>query len=630
MDGQANGDEAPEQVKSAIEANAFIFKYQERSFCCINLLSFYAQLSRLTVRKNFLPRFVHPQFIRVGQVINMVIRFSFLCLILACGVKFSSSNQVCGVPAKGDGLIHHGNNFPRGKWPWTVALMQQTNNGSVFICAGTLISKTKVLTAAHCIHEKNSARTKTRDISVLFGIHDLRAQTQNGVYSDSPQEIFVHPSWNPYTSNFDADIAAMIFEDEIPMTRLIRPICLSNRDLDFTEGWVTGWGKSEDATKIHENIPKELKTPIWENDYCFLQANQITALASMRTFCGGSRNGAGVCHGDSGGGLFVEFNGAYHLKGIVSSSLLKENKCDVSNFSIFTNVAKFLAWIHEPTEEISVQANDDVKNEECGIMSTSAGLIQHGTKSKDVQWPWSVIVFNKQFQARVEGKTYTDFEVGTLISDKFIIADGLYFSKEENGKRRGINADLIKVYFGVTNLDNYASEHSLVLDGAEEIFLHPHLGFNFSLKYANFALIKMQTVVTFSQYISPICLSSFKGDPFAFQGRYAYAVGMGYSETGKTKDKLHAALRIITKRACEKDWSVVKDNSSYFCAGGDSSSNACWADHPLYLKNGGKWYLHGFFQIAYNDGNGCRTDMPVLYELAGPYYDWIQNKITNN
>lgn len=262
---------------------------------------------------------------------------------------------------------------------------------------------------------------------------------------------------------------------------------------------------------------------------------------------------------------------------------------------------------------------------------STAGLIQKGVKSTAVQWPWVVVLFNKAYQAVIDNDTYADFEIGTLVSERHVIGDGLYFSKEVNGKRVPIATNLIKSFFGVINIDDYANSNSLVLDGAAKISLHPGLGNIQSLKFANFAIIKLNTPVTFSKFISPICLSSFNGDPYEITGKFGYAVGMGYSETGKTKDRKHSPMRIRSKETCDVDFKVslgtAKNRKLYFCAGGDGRSNGCWSDHPFYMKTDGKWFLHAFIQVAYNHERGCSSTLPVLYELAGPYHTWIQKEI---
>jgi secreted trypsin-like serine protease len=147
---------------------------------------------------------------------------------------------------------------------------------------------------------------------------------------------------------YDGDIAMLLFDEEIPLRRFIKPICLwkLSTEMSATEGIVTGWGMSEDTSKIHEAVPKQLKVPIHSNEHCFLTNSNLAMISSERTFCAGSANSSGVCSGDSGHGLFVKQGNKLHLKGIVSSTVLNnDGMCDVNTFSIFTNVEKFKDWI---------------------------------------------------------------------------------------------------------------------------------------------------------------------------------------------------------------------------------------------------------------------------------------------
>lgn len=555
-----------------------------------------------------------------------------LSIIVLISILESGSSSQCGIPAKSVSLIVKGDNFTHGKWPWMVALLQRSN-GNKFFCGAVLVSMTKTVTAAHCIQDKNKPRTNTRDVLLKLGAYDLNNPNEDGVYSIAASEIIMHPDWNPFVQRYDADIAAITVEHDVPYTQFIRPICLASAEITALEGQVAGWGKSEDETKLHENIPKELRVPIWTNEHCFLESNEFVKVASKRTLCAGSRDGAGVCNGDSGGGLFVKSGGVFYLRGLVSASLLADGKCDVFNFALYTNVNKFIAWINVPTVE--VVPLPELADDTCGVMSESTSLVKNGKLSNTAQWPWLVIIFVGQYIIKFGDTTYTNFEAGTLISTNHVIADGLHMSHVVNDQRVPVETDTVKFYFGVTNIDNYASDNSLILDGAEKITLHPSLrktehGY---MKVANCAIVKLKRPVTFSQFIKPICLSQFNGDPYSLSGKFAYAVGLGYSETGgKTKDRKHAAMRIREKEICESTYAshletVKNESSKFFCAGGDGGPSACWDDHPLYMKFNGRWYLHGWIQNALPASNGCRLDKPVLYELAGPYYQWIKNEI---
>lgn len=558
----------------------------------------------------------------------MLVKHLLLIILITNYIRESLSQ--CGVPDSTVSLIVKGENFKRGAWPWMVALMSRATGENKFFCGAVLVSRTKVLTAAHCIQDKHREKIKTRDVWLILGAYDLSNRNEVGVYSVAPSEIIMHPDWNPYVDKYDADIAAIIVEHDVPYNTFIRPVCIASNQIEAREGHVSGWGSSlsPDETKLHENIAKQLKIPVWTNEYCFLESNEFVKVASARTFCAGKRDGAGVCNGDSGGGLYVRSGGVFYLQGLVSASLLAEGRCNVFNFALYTNVNKFISWIDVTTKEAKKQPG-------CGVMNAAAGLVKNGKLSNNLQWPWLVIVFVKQYISNIKGRTYTNFEAGSLISDRHVLADGLHMSRDDNGKQVPVATNTIKSYFGVTNIDDYANANSLVLDGAEKITFHPNLRKTDYLKVANLAIIKLQISVTFSQLIQPICLSSFDGDPYSMRGKFAYGVGHGYSETGeKTKDRKHAAMRIRDKATCESDLaphfnSVKNENSKFFCAGGDGAASACWDDHPLYMKFDDKWYLHGFFQNALASSEGCRLDTPALYELAGPYYRWIQEQTSS-
>ena len=139
--------------------------------------------------------------------------------------------------------------------------------------------------------------------------------------------------------------------DDVHFGRYIQPICLIQPDssvADISNGYAVGYGKSEDETRVHENVLKFTETPInHDNEDCFYTNHTLLELSSKRTFCGGSRDGSGVCVGDSGNGLFVVDESIYYLRGIVSASLYTLNSCDVHNYAIFTNIIKFYDWINE-------------------------------------------------------------------------------------------------------------------------------------------------------------------------------------------------------------------------------------------------------------------------------------------
>lgn len=156
-------------------------------------------------------------------------------------------------------------------------------------------------TAAHCIQNKDERDTKSaRDIKLLFGAFNLDDNFEQGRYILSPSQIMVHKDWNPFVESFDGDLALLMTDDQIPVTRFIKPVCLwiYSGEPDAEEGFIAGWGLSENSkNRKREPLPKILNVPIIDQAECFLSNYRLVKISSKRTFCGGPKDGSGPCNG---------------------------------------------------------------------------------------------------------------------------------------------------------------------------------------------------------------------------------------------------------------------------------------------------------------------------------------------
>lgn len=169
---------------------------------------------------------------------------------------------------------------------------------SGFICGGSLISQRLVVTAAHCIHNKNdqmSNRKKPEEASFFFGKHNIDSLIEDRNYIQSGAiEFHLHQDWRTDDDRFDADIAVVVLSRRIPFNKFIKPICLwtatsSFNDIIDTDGIIAGWGKTE-SNAISTAMPKWTKLPVVSNEKCLRSHPVFSSLTSDRTFCAGIKD----------------------------------------------------------------------------------------------------------------------------------------------------------------------------------------------------------------------------------------------------------------------------------------------------------------------------------------------------
>lgn len=231
-----------------------------------------------------------------------------------------------------------------------MALYRGKNVKLEFICGASLISPKSVLTAAHCIQDKGLDAPMSPSDGLLFlGKHNLYDRNELGFQIREIKHFMIHPEWKPNDKkSYDADLCLTEMESAVKFSNLVRPICLWNgpeniENVVGLNGVVTGWGTNE-AGKLNPEFPKKVNAKIISDVECLRSHVGFTYLTSARTFCAGG-NGENPCKGDSGGGFVLKSGNRWFIRGIVSSGLIRDNSCDVSKATVFTDVAKFMHWI---------------------------------------------------------------------------------------------------------------------------------------------------------------------------------------------------------------------------------------------------------------------------------------------
>ncbi|XP_070498802.1 serine protease gd-like [Chironomus tepperi] len=262
--------------------------------------------------------------------------------------RISNRNFQCGevkVP-KATGLVLRGKQSKvKGQFPW-LAIYYHNND---YICGATLVSPKIVITAAHCISEKSDVPKSPDEATIYVGRYDLSNNNEQDYQESGATRFIVHPDWKTEGLRYDADIAAIVLLNTIRFTTTVQPICLwdltSNyQDMINRKGTVAGYGKTH-ASSTASNIPNYSELTVVDERTCFESDHSFIYITSRRTFCAGMKDGSGPCNGDSGGAFIAQSGNKYYLRGIVSSSLLKDGICDTNNYAVFTDVAMFKEWI---------------------------------------------------------------------------------------------------------------------------------------------------------------------------------------------------------------------------------------------------------------------------------------------
>lgn len=144
-------------------------------------------------------------------------------------------NFECASSSTYSGLVRGGTRFAAGTFPFLVALVYTLD--AKFFCGGSLITDKHVLTAAHCIRNKGTAKElHPEDVLVLLGRHNIALPAEPKARSREVEEIMIHEDWKSHGYKYDADLAILLMESSVKFSLTIKPICLPGSGISLSIG----------------------------------------------------------------------------------------------------------------------------------------------------------------------------------------------------------------------------------------------------------------------------------------------------------------------------------------------------------------------------------------------------------
>lgn len=181
------------------------------------------------------------------------------------------------------------------------------------------------------------------ELKIILGLRNLNDTTEPGRKELSAKKVVIHPNWDRnFNVNYDGDIAIITLTEDVTFSRYIRPICIPDESVvSITSGQTSSWGFFDESQTVSE-IPLRKVIDFFEHEECLDREPILIALIWRQSFCAGAK-GHSFCAGSSGNGLYVQKNGKFYLRGMVTGGV----GCRTPNLVVATDVLQYREFLEK-------------------------------------------------------------------------------------------------------------------------------------------------------------------------------------------------------------------------------------------------------------------------------------------
>ncbi|KAJ2942559.1 hypothetical protein O0L34_g2027 [Tuta absoluta] len=258
------------------------------------------------------------------------------------GVKLAAEIKALEEATDFDGghRIYGGSSASLGQFPFMAGVLIQMPFGTS-VCGSSLLSNTRLLTAAHCW---NSGTAQALSFTIVLGSIRL---SQGGTRIQT-RDVVMHELWRPWlpTSDWIHNDVSIITIPHVNYNANIQPIALASGNNNFAgaSAQVIGFGRYGDGQAnniiLNTQTLRHAQVSVMANSLC--QETYGGGVISS-TICINTQNGRSTCGGDSGGPLTSVVNGQNTLIGVTSFGHV--DGCTLGYPAAFARVSSFISWI---------------------------------------------------------------------------------------------------------------------------------------------------------------------------------------------------------------------------------------------------------------------------------------------
>ena len=182
--------------------------------------------------------------------------------------------------------------------PGVVAVYaQQPGSDAGFLCTGSVIAPTVILTAAHCVSPSETGRNATFTVLTSANIN------RGGGQQLAVREVHANPRWSARNLDGGHDQGIVILGEPTSL-----PVLPFNRQALAADSVgkplrIVGYGLNNGARQTGAGVKRQVLT-------------KLQSIAAMLIGVGDSRHG--TCNGDSGGPAFMKIDGVETIVGVTS------------------------------------------------------------------------------------------------------------------------------------------------------------------------------------------------------------------------------------------------------------------------------------------------------------------------